>query len=59
MEDTLIVFTTDNGGIGASSNYPLRGKKGTIWEGGMRGVAFIAGYGIPEEKKGTECNSLI
>lgn len=38
-DDTLIIFTSDNGsrtmGEGGS-NDPLRGKKGTTWEGGQR-----------------------
>ncbi len=35
-ENTLIVFLSDNGGHEASPNKPLRGKKGTYWEGGLR-----------------------
>jgi arylsulfatase A-like enzyme len=35
-EDTLVVFLSDNGGHEASVNAPLRGKKGTYWEGGLR-----------------------
>lgn len=37
-EETLIIFTSDNGSIGdrGGSNGPLRGIKGTTWEGGMR-----------------------
>ena len=26
-DETVVVFTTDNGGIGPGSNYPLRGAK--------------------------------
>lgn len=34
-EDTLVIFTSDNGAAGGSSG-PLRGHKGQTWEGGMR-----------------------
>ncbi len=34
--NTLVLFTSDNGGALGSVNKPLRGGKGTVWEGGMR-----------------------
>ncbi len=36
--DTLFLFTSDNGSRGdhGASNAPLRGRKGTTWEGGQR-----------------------
>ena len=35
--NTLVLFTSDNGGtVNGHSNAPLRGKKGSTWEGGMR-----------------------
>ncbi len=37
-DNTLVVFTSDNGSNGRNggSNTPLRGFKGSTWEGGMR-----------------------
>ncbi len=37
-ENTLVIFTSDNGGAPrfGSNNGPLRGGKGSTWEGGMR-----------------------
>jgi arylsulfatase A-like enzyme len=37
-ESTLVIFTSDNGSRGdnGGSNAPLRGRKGTTWEGGLR-----------------------
>jgi len=51
-DDTLIVFASDNGGPTNgnegtwSSNYPMRGGKNTLWEGGTRVVAAVRGPGI-------------
>jgi len=44
-EKTYIIFTSDNGG---TRRYvaPLRGGKGTLYEGGLRVPAFICGPGI-------------
>jgi arylsulfatase A-like enzyme len=39
-EDTLIVFSADNGGPPPGSNTPLRDFKGSIFEGGVRAAAF-------------------
>ena len=38
---TLVLFTSDNGGTRRGLNTPLRGHKGSTWEGGMR-VPLIA-----------------
>ena len=33
---TLVIFVSDNGGTSRGSNGPLRGFKGSTWEGGIR-----------------------
>jgi arylsulfatase A-like enzyme len=35
-ENTLVIFTSDNGGARAADNGPLRARKGSIYEGGTR-----------------------
>lgn len=47
LEDSIIIFTADNGGaaagfnLNAASNWPLRGVKNTLLEGGVRGAGLI------------------
>ncbi|XP_002733395.1 arylsulfatase I-like [Saccoglossus kowalevskii] len=60
-DNTLLVFTTDNGGPAnpnnAGNNWPLRGSKLTLWEGGTRGVGFVHGKML--EKKGYVNNEMM
>ncbi|QDV52078.1 sulfatase-like hydrolase/transferase [Gimesia fumaroli] len=35
-DNTIVVFFSDNGGGGGSDNSPLKGKKGMMFEGGIR-----------------------
>lgn len=56
-DNTLIVYSADNGGRGAGSNYPLRGEKRTNYEGGMRVAAFVSGGLIPPGLRGSS-NSI-
>ncbi|XP_077523358.1 arylsulfatase B-like [Amblyomma americanum] len=47
LQDTVLVFSSDNGADPYSSetnwgfNWPLRGGKGTAWEGGIRATSFV------------------
>lgn len=48
FENTVIIFTSDNGGVSsgddyATSNFPIRGGKGYQWEGGIK-VPFMVSY---------------
>ena len=43
LDDTIIMFSTDNGGgpYAGALNYPLKGAKATLYEGGVRSPGFI------------------
>ena len=65
LDSTTIVFTSDNGGpvlggdaVGAR-NWPMKGGKHSIWEGGVRATAFVSGAGIAPSQKGTEYQNLM
>jgi len=50
-KNTIICFTSDNGGVSsgdayATSNLPLRGGKGRQWEGGIREPFYLKAPGI-------------
>lgn len=55
--NTLVIFTSDNGGVQKSSQEPLRGSKGGYYEGGIR-EPFVAQWpGVI--KPGTESQAPI
>lgn len=57
-KNTLVIFTSDNGGVASgdaysSSQLPLRGGKGRQWEGGIRVPALMYYHGC---QAGSVCN---
>ncbi|CAE8612166.1 unnamed protein product [Polarella glacialis] len=66
--NTLIFATSENGGMtqwsdiwpaSASSNWPLRGGKTTVFEGGVRAMAFVSGGALPPAARGTQRSTLM
>ena len=52
-DDSLVVLASDNGGHKGGTNYPLRGQKGTNFEGGIRSATFVSGGLLPARLRGT------
>lgn len=47
MENTIMLFMSDNGGSWGGSNGGLKGMKGRTWEGGTRVPFMIRGRNVP------------
>lgn len=67
-DNSILVVHTDNGGElpyddgtggGAGSNTPLRGGKFSLWEGGVRGRAWVSGPLVPESRRNTTWSGLM
>ncbi|MDF3076998.1 MAG: aryl-sulfate sulfohydrolase [Sphingobacteriaceae bacterium] len=56
-KNTLVIFTSDNGGTSGSSQEPLRGNKGSFYEGGIREPYIVRWPGIV--KPGTHSDTPI
>ena len=61
---SLVIFTSDNGapyrhlGGATMSNFPLRGGKAELWEGGVRGACFLSGGALPTLARGRRTDAL-
>jgi arylsulfatase A-like enzyme len=55
--NTVIIFTSDNGGERYSDNGIYKGKKMQLWEGGIREPAFVRWPG--QIKAGTKTNQVV
>lgn len=72
-ENTVLLVTTDNGGMtdwndvdgkpvfpaSIGSNYPMRGGKTTMFEGGVHGTGFIGGGALANSVRGTKIDTLM
>ena len=55
-----MIVSADNGGAPeAGSNYPLKGRKGTFFEGGVKALAFANGGLLPDKMRGQSSDGFI
>lgn len=64
-DDTVFVFTSDNGGpiqggdATGTRNWPLRGGKHSVWEGGVRATAFVSYEQFSDTAKNSAYDGLM
>ena len=61
--NSLVIGFGDNGGdiTTGASNFPYRGTKSTVWEGGTKSASFVHSPNpaiVPAERRGTESHTL-
>lgn len=59
FQDTVFIFLSDNGGANRESNWPLRGRKNSVWEGGTRSVAFLSYPRLSAKRRGKVTKELV
>ena len=56
----MLVVSSDNGGYeSGGTNYPLKGMKGSDWQGGVRVNAFVSGGYLPASRRGQKTEGYI
>ena len=60
-DDTLLIISSDNGGDTdyEASNFPLRGTKGTLYEGGVKAIGLVNGGWLNDDVRGTQMDALM
>jgi len=57
---TIVIFASDNGGsLTATSNAPLRGGKGLLYEGGIRTPLVVSWTAEPRMARGSESETVV
>jgi len=57
--DTLVIFTSDNGGERFSYHWPFSGQKNSLWEGGIRVPAIVRWPGLMSKVEREASSSAI
>eukprot|EP01084_Bolivina_argentea_P003676 6916_1 len=62
-DNLMLIFSSDNGAPvrnqTTASNFPLRGGKATLYDGGVKGAGFISGGWLNDNRRGKQMNALM